>query len=80
MQFYQEMSLVNVDWTRELSFLSDRLAEDEDLLEQETGEGPHLWRPVLGRPRERVQGIQRTFVKKLALSCDLALEIKHRDQ
>jgi|FrelakmetLWP11LW_1041352.scaffolds.fasta_scaffold525535_1 hypothetical protein len=44
------MCFVDVDWTRELRFLSDGLAEDHDLLEEEAGEGPHLGRAVLWSP------------------------------
>jgi len=71
---YQEMCFVDVDWTRELRFLSDGLAEDHDLLEEEAGEGPHLGRAVLWSPWKRVQGIQGTFVQELALSCYFTLE------
>ena len=70
------MRLVDVDRTRELRLLPDGFAEDEDLLEQEAGERLHLGRPVLRCARKRVERVQRSLVKKFALSCDLALKIE----
>lgn len=68
------MGLVDVDRTRELCLLSDSFTEDEDLLEQEAGEGLHLRGAVLRRAGEGVERVEGSLVKKFALSCDLALK------
>ena len=68
------MSFVDVNWTRELSFLSHSFSKNHDLLEKEDR---HLLQFVVGSTCRVVRAQKGAVKEKLALCHNLTLEKIH---